>query len=291
MVDYRGDELSANLAQATLNCPICKSSDSGSRYKFEWGTIRECRGCSGAFAEGCDTEQTNEEAFTNDHDDESVALYREWSSERLATLQEFITSGTLLEFGPGTGEFLFTAAEAGFKSIGVDRFPRLRPENRHPGVFFVQSDARTFRSSVLVDAVAGLHVLEHFLDPYEFLAAVRENLKDKGYFLIEVPNYASLSRAVAGRRWRCFVSYHALQFTPRSMTTLLHTAGFKALRMESVGCSTSQIVGLGVPFIGRRFGLSLGYNWEPGRSFRKLASSVERPFHWGYNLRVVAQKV
>lgn len=291
MVDCRGDELSAAIAQAEVKCPICLSSDSGSRYEFDWGTIRECRRCSGAFAEGCDTEQTNEEAFTNTHDDESIALYREWSSERLAALQEFITSGTLLEFGPGTGEFLFTAAEAGFKSIGVDRFPRLRPENGHPNVSFVQSDARTFRASSPVDAVAGLHVLEHFLDPYEFLTAVRENLKENGYFLIEVPNYASLSRAVAGRRWRCFVSYHALQFTPKSMTTLLHAAGFKALKMESVGCSTSQIVGLGVPFIGRRLGLSLGYNWEPKGSFRKLATSVERPFRWGYNLRVVAQKV
>ncbi|HKO61339.1 MAG TPA: class I SAM-dependent methyltransferase [Pyrinomonadaceae bacterium] len=280
------------VAQSMMtNCPICESQESETRYRFAWGTIRECRTCGGAFADGCDTEQTNEDAFANTHDDESIALYRQWSSERLAALQEFITSGTLIEFGPGTGEFLFTAAEAGFTAIGVDRFPRVRPENEHPRVSFIQSDARTFRAAGPVDAVVGSHVLEHFIRPYDFLTSVRENLNDKGYFLIEVPNYGSLTRAVAGRRWRGFVSYHALQLTPKSMTTLLKAAGFKTVKMESVGCSTSQIVGLGVPFIGRRLGLSLGSNWEPGGSFCKLAARVERPFHWGYNLRVVAQKL
>ena len=274
-----------------MNCPICGSADSGSRYEFTWGKIRECRSCTGAFAEGCDFEEENEEAFSNGHGDESIALNRQWSSQRLSALQRFITNGTLLEFGPGTGEFLYTAAEAGFSAVGVDRFSRLRSENNHPRLSVVQADARTFRAPTPFDAVAGVHVLEHFIEPYEFLTAVRENLKDSGFFLIEVPNYASLSRAVSGRRWRCFVSYHALQLTPRSITALLEKAGFEVVHLESVGCSTTQLLGLGIPFLGRRLGMSLSYNWEPGGSFRELATSLESRFRWGYNLRVVARKI
>lgn len=283
--------MTAAASTTTMTCPICGSAESGSRYEFTWGRIRQCRSCTGAFTEGCNFEEENEEAFSNGNGDESISLYRQWAAERLSALQKFVSDGKLLEFGPGTGEFLYTAAEAGFDATGVDRFPRLRRENAHPRVTVVQADARTFKSTSPFDAVAGLHVLEHFSEPYEFLSAVRENLKDSGFFLAEVPNYASLSRAVIGRRWSCFVSYHALQLTPKSITSLLEKAGFKIVHLESVGCCTTQLVGLGIPFIGRRLGLSINQSWEPRGRFRELATSFEKPLRWGYNLRVVAQKV
>lgn len=274
----------------TVNCPICNSPENYSRYEFSWGKIHQCRDCTGAFVDGCDVEEENTETFSNGHGDVGGGRHRQWSAERLGALQKFMVSGTLLEFGPGTGEFLHTAAAAGFQAAGVDRFPHLRTENKREGVSVVQADARTYRSANPFDVVAGIHVLEHFVNPYEFLSSVRENLKSSGLFLVEVPNYASLSRVVIGRRWNCFASYHALQFTPRSLSALLEKAGFKVMQLESVGCSTTQLLGLGIPFLGRRLGMTLDYNWEDG-AFRELATSVERRFGWGSNLRVVAQKI
>jgi len=237
-----------------------------------------------------DPDTENRQAFVNCTDDGSVELYRQWARERLDALQGFISNGSLLEFGPGTGEFLYTAAAAGFQATGIDRYVRLRPANRHPNVSIIETDARSFRGRASFDVVAAVHVLEHFNDPYQLLSRAHENLKDSGYFLVEVPNFASMSRIIAGRRWRCFVRYHALQFTPQSLRTSLAKAHFKVLRLESVGCSATQLLNLGIPFIARRFGVALQANWQPGALVAKLATAIERSCCWGLNLRAVAQK-
>src|SRR2546423_11668912 len=183
------------------------------------------------------------------------------------------------------------AAGAGFAPVGVDRFLRLRPENRHPQISLIQSDARDFHAIKPFDAIAALHVLEHFRDPYTFLKAARDSLTDGGWFLIEVPNYASLSRAAAGHRWRCFVSYHALHLSPKSLSALLARSGFEIVHMETVGCSFTQIVGLATSFILRRLGLPAPRGWEPNGVLRKLIARIEKLFFLGYNLRVVARKI
>jgi ubiquinone/menaquinone biosynthesis C-methylase UbiE len=272
-------------------CPVCGSSRQRQRYSFPWGRIIRCKDCTAAFTCGVDLDTENCETFANCHDDGSVEVFRQWASERLSAVQRFIKEGTLLEFGSGTGEFLYMAASAGFKTIGIDRFARLRPENKHPHVSLIQTDARAFQVRASFDVVAAVHVLEHFPDPYQLLSRVRENLKDSGFFLVEVPNFSSMSRAISGRRWRCFVRYHALQFTPQSLRVLLAKARFRVLSLESVGCSTTQLLGLGIPFIARRMGLTAPVNWQPGTVVTKLATAVERSRGWGLNLRAVAQKL
>jgi hypothetical protein len=277
-------------SSARNNCPVCDSQRSKLRYQFAWGKIVQCAECTCAFTADCDVEDANQEAFHNGQTGCENALQRQWARERLSALQTFVTTGTLLEFGPGTGEFLQAAAEAGFEATGVDRFPHVRPENKNARISLLEFDAVSFLAAKPFDAVAAVHVLEHFRKPYEFIAAVKGNLKDAGWLLLEVPNYASLSRMMSGRRWNCLADYHALQFTPGSLTTLVQQAGFKVLSLESVGCSTTQLLGLGLPFIGRRLGLEVSYGWEPNGSFRQLATKVEKKFHWGCNLRMVAQK-
>src|SRR5262245_3069848 len=276
-------------SQGISLCPVCESEKSHLRYRLAWGNVVQCRQCTCAFTEGCDVEDANREAFHNGQSGGESELPRQWARERLRALRKFVTNGTLLEFGPGTGEFLQAAAAAGFRVTGIDRFPQLRPENRH-GVSLLEADALSFVAAEPFDSVAAVHVLEHFRKPYDFLNAVRANLKESGWLLLEVPNYASLSRVMSGRRWNCLVEYHALQFTPDSLGTLLERAGFKVLSLESVGCSTTQLVGLGLPFVGRRLGLSVSYGWEPNGSFRRLAMMVEKKLGWGCNLRMVTRK-
>lgn len=271
-------------------CPICNSAESRKRYEFEWGEVRQCKRCTGAFVEGCDIELKNELAFAGEAVDESLSLNRQWANERLSSLTRFLGKGRLLEMGPGTGEFLHAAASTGFTAVGIDRYPRMRAENQHERVTMIASDARTFDTALPFDAVAALHVLEHFSDPHELLGVIKRLLRAGGYLLIEVPNYGSLSRMFAGRKWNCFVNYHALQFTPRSLRLLLEQMGFETVSLETVGCSTTQLIGLGVPSIGRRLGLPVRYGWEPNGNLRRFASNIESRFNWGYNLRVVARK-
>lgn len=273
-------------------CPVCSSQSYKCRYIFSWGRVVQCLLCSSAYGDGYDVEEMNRITFNNPNLDVSIDLCRLWAKERLATLKKYIISGRLLEFGAGTGEFLYTAAQAGFYSVGLDIFSRLRKENYHPMLSIITADVRYFRADVPFDVVAALHLLEHFSKPYEFLTSIRENLKKNGYLLVEVPNFASLSRFVLKRHETCFVPYHYLYLTPKSLVTLLENAGFKILELQSVGSSTTQVIGRVGSFILRHLGFkNLSVWWEPSGLLKESVINLERLFFWGLNLRVVARKV
>jgi 2-polyprenyl-3-methyl-5-hydroxy-6-metoxy-1,4-benzoquinol methylase len=47
-----------------------------------------------------------------------------------------------------------------------------------------------------------VHVLEHFVNPYEVLAQIRSLLKNGGVCVIEVPNLRSLKFMLAKTKWK-----------------------------------------------------------------------------------------
>ncbi|HEX5454225.1 MAG TPA: class I SAM-dependent methyltransferase [Stellaceae bacterium] len=69
--------------------------------------------------------------------------------------------------------------------------------------------------------------LEHEADPLPVLHGLRRVLMPGGFAVVKVPNYASLNRAVMGRRW-CGFRYpdHLNYFTPASLRALAAKAGF-----------------------------------------------------------------
>jgi SAM-dependent methyltransferase len=77
------------------------------------------------------------------------------------------------------------------------------------------------------DLVVMHHVLEHVLEPATTLGRVRALLRPGGHVVGQLPNFASLERAVMGRFWNGYHTPRHMQcFTPPSLAALLRRSGF-----------------------------------------------------------------
>ncbi len=83
--------------------------------------------------------------------------------------------------------------------------------------------------------------LEHFPEPRETLAQIRDNLEDPGVGIIEVPNFDEIIR---DRIFGEFIIDHLFYFTRKTLAFLCESSGFDVLRMREIweGASLSAVV-------------------------------------------------
>lgn len=111
----------------------------------------------------------------------------------------------LLDIGCGAGGFLLAARQLGFDATGVE-----------PSVAHSQIARETFGLSVLTgyfdpshftqqfDIVVLSHVIEHILEPREFLSDIGKVLRPGGLLLMITPNVDSLAAATCGKYWSMY---------------------------------------------------------------------------------------
>lgn len=147
--------------------------------------------------------------------------------------------GGYLELGPDVGYIVRHAAREG----RFDHFWLFEPNRAvHEALASAAADHACTISSEMADFSAvpdgsiGLavmiHVLDHLLDPGDTLRQVRTKLKPGGTLLIVTHNEASLLRRVMGNRWPPFCLQHPEIYNPRSIASLLKTAGFSSVAVQ-----------------------------------------------------------
>lgn len=78
------------------------------------------------------------------------------------------------------------------------------------------------------DLISALDVLEHSLDPIEFLRTIEKALKPEGVALLRFPNSASLRRLVNGVKWEMIKPLgHLHFFSPSSFAVACRQAGLR----------------------------------------------------------------
>jgi hypothetical protein len=71
-----------------------------------------------------------------------------------------------------------------------------------------------------------IHVLEHIPSPQEFLIALRDKLAPRGTLLIQVPDQAQ-------NPFDLLIADHCSHFSRETLTGLLHSAGYRALKVST----------------------------------------------------------
>jgi len=148
---------------------------------------------------------------------------------KLEIVQSFITSGRLLEIGPGYGGFAFLAKQAGFEVETIEMDPCCcQFLSEVIGVRAINAanvcDAMPDIGSY--DVIALWHVLEHLIDPWSTLHELAGKLQPGGIIVIATPNPASLQFRIFGRFWTHVDAPRHLELIP--MELLIK-------RMESLG--------------------------------------------------------
>ena len=91
------------------------------------------------------------------------------------------------------------------------------------------------------DAFLMFNYLEHFPDPRETLAQLRDNLEGPGVGIIEVPNFDEIIR---DRIFGEFIIDHLYYFTEKTLRFVCEASGFDVIRIEEIwnGASLSAVV-------------------------------------------------
>ena len=159
------------------------------------------------------------------------ASYRDLLRE-LARLRP---GGRLLDLGCAMGFLLEVSEQAGFQGWGLDLNPEaVRAAKQQFGdrVAEGELDASAF-PGVSFDVVTLIDVLEHVPDPASLLAAVHRRLLPGGVLAAVLPNAASLTRRLLGRRWPHYAPEHLFYWTPAALGHQLAAVGFEVREIRT----------------------------------------------------------
>ena len=143
---------------------------------------------------------------------------------RLNFLRTLRPPGRLLDLGAGAGEFVRTAARAGWNALGLDvagmdaDYPD-GAQVRRGTIDRVPRDER-------FDVITMWDVVEHLPEPTSVLAEARDRLANHGVLVLETGNYHSADRIQGGPKWWCFHFDHKWYFTPDVLVKELRSLGF-----------------------------------------------------------------
>lgn len=153
----------------------------------------------------------------------------------VGTLASLRSGGRLLDVGCAMGFLLEVAEQAGFEGWGLDLNPEaVRVSRRRFGDRVAQGelDASAF-PGVAFDVVTLIDVLEHVPDPAALLAGVHGRLVPGGVLAALLPNAASFTRRLFGRRWPHYAPEHLFFWTPGALRRQLAAAGFQVREIRT----------------------------------------------------------
>lgn len=208
----------------------------------EYFEIWECRTCTFRFTQNAPDKVAIGKYYKSEeyisHSDTKKGfvnfLYHYIRNFTLATKLNLIkrvterNKGTLLDFGAGTGAFVFKMQQAGWKVTGLepDETARANALKNYQLQLKELNTLFTLPDNAF-DAVTLWHVLEHVHDLSEYLEKFYKILKPAGRLIIAVPNYTSSDADYYKQYWAAYdVPRHLYHFSPKSMKVLLAKKGF-----------------------------------------------------------------
>lgn len=225
------------------NCPICNQTEftefiqcldyTVSRETFK---IVQCDTCSFKFTSprpdlneiGRYYESENYISHSNSRKGLFNMAYQIVRSRALKNKLKLINSFTtnkknLLDIGCGTGEFLLTAKNAGWNTLGLEPSENARKYATDINKLNVLDIVRLSEiESQSYDVITMWHVLEHIPNLREFTPQLKRILKDNGTLLIAVPNSNSFESKIYGASWAAYdVPRHLNHFTKETMFKIL----------------------------------------------------------------------
>ncbi len=168
----------------------------------------------------------------------AVGLSRDMMDFRKKQFETFVRRYGLsgkrgLEIGCGDGAFLSLLADTEMSVFGIEHSPENVRVCREKGLNVCEASMRRglTLSDGPFDAFCVFSYLEHVPALREFLAGIRENMRDGAVGLIEVPNFDMI---LEERLFAEFIVDHLFYFTTATLTRTLENNGFDVLSCRPV---------------------------------------------------------
>ena len=136
------------------------------------------------------------------------------------------SKGNLLDIGAGTGDFLLTAKQNGWETIGVEPSEKAKGIAIGKGIKF--SDSTQDLESHSFDVITMWHVLEHIPNLEIQIKELKRLVKPNGTIIIAVPNFKSYDANYYGKFWAAFdVPIHLWHFSKTAIQLLFQKENIK----------------------------------------------------------------
>jgi SAM-dependent methyltransferase len=167
---------------------------------------------------------------------------RERNAFYLWTLEPAFESGTLLDVGCATGQFLMAAKAKGWRVHGVETSPisaRIAKDTTGGEIYVGTLDTAPIQEGYF-DAITMFDVIEHLQSPARYVERIARLLRPGGLLALSTPNIHSLSFRLLGRSWDVVgPNDHLYYFAPRTLQRLLVDCGFAIHSMRSEAIDTA----------------------------------------------------
>ncbi len=202
----------------------------------------------------------------------------------------------LLDVGCGIGNYLADKRALGWEVCGVEPAPRPVEVCHSRGLNVVEGlfDPGRWTPNSF-DAVTLHHVIEYAPDPRDLLTQVFVVVKPGGIIYITTPNIRSIPAGLFTTYWigMADVPRHCFFYTPKTMSCLLHKAGFRVMHWYTISSTSGYTAAL--EFILReRFKLDIGRDRvRKNAVLARMVLPLVRLGDWvklGDNLHIIAQK-
>jgi SAM-dependent methyltransferase len=145
--------------------------------------------------------------------------------QKLGLISKYVSRGTILDYGCGTGMFLKTCSDAGWRSYGFEPDPDARRLASEKKLNVVKSKDEL--ASQRFDIISLWHVLEHVTDLAPTLQFFSGSISDRGRLIIAVPNYTCDDANHYKEFWAGYdVPRHIYHFEINTLSRLLGKHGF-----------------------------------------------------------------
>ena len=157
--------------------------------------------------------------------------------------RECLPHGKVLEIGPGNGAFLKLCLNRGIDIEGLDLSSRVAQDLAERLGCFVEHGTIEERSASSggYAAVVAFDVIEHCLNPAEWLKSIHAALKPRGLLAISTINVRNALNKTARLLYRAgyrravkklYPPYHIYYFTPDILKRYLEKSGFSVISTE-----------------------------------------------------------
>lgn len=183
-----------------------------------------------------------------------------------------LEKGRILDIGAGTGDFLATAKNNGWQTIGVEPSEKAKGIAKRKGISFVENTSELENHSF--DVITMWHVLEHVPDLEAQIKELKRLLKPSGTLIVAVPNFKSFDANHYGKYWAAYdVPIHFWHFSKTAIKVLFEKEKMKLekvlpMKFDSFYVSLlSEKYKTGKMNFFKAFFIGLRSNWKANRNF------------------------